>query len=340
MRLPTVELQLYILSAPTRGDLSATMLHRQSSSINQIYRALKSSPEPLPNVSFALGAQDQAIDGSMAFSRPVTSPSRKRIFPMPHFSFWSWPLPFINSLPAASEKISELEAELAFEDKNPRAVWRGTTWFNNGAGSQPRLRHELVRVAGGRSWADVQALEWQTNAHEAKNALNIEDFCRYKYVIHTEGIGYSGRLQFHQLCESVILSPPLDWMQHTTHLVKPAFSSTILGKENVQYPSKAERKRWPNDYDVDEANMIFLASDWSDLEELVVWLEKHPAVAAGVARRQRETYYGGGYLSPAAEVCYWRSLLRGWAEVARPVGEHWFQPGTPFEQFQSGGERG
>lgn len=315
------------------------MLHRQSSSVNQIYRALKTSPEPLPNVSFALGAQDQAIDGSMAFARPVISPSQKRIFPMPHFSFWSWPLPFINSLPAAAEKISELEERLAFRDKDLRPVWRGTTWFNNGAGSQPRLRHELVKIAGGKEWADVQALEWETNAHEAKNALNIEDFCRYKYIIHTEGIGYSGRLQFHQLCESVVLSPPLDWMQHTTHLVRPAYSSTILGKKEARYPTKAEKERWPTEYPLSEANMIFIASDWSDLEDLIAWLEEHQELAAGVARRQRQTYHDGGYLSAAAEVCYWRSLLRGWAEVARPIGEKWTQSGMPVEKFISGGER-
>lgn len=317
------------------------MLHRQSATINQIYRALKTSPEPLPNTSFALGAQDQPIDASLSFSRPVLSPSRKRIFPMPHFSFWSWPLPFINSLPVASRAIAALEAVTPFSAKNPRAVWRGTTWFNNGAGSHPRLRHELVAKAAGSRWADVQALEWETNSHEASNALNIEDFCSYRYIIHTEGIGYSGRLQFHQLCESVILSPPLEWMQHTTHLVRPVFSSTILGRAGrSKYPSAYEREEWPVEYPVEEANMIFVSSDWSDLREVVQWLEDNQDVAAGIARRQRETYYDGGYLSSAAEVCYWRALLRGWSEVARPVGEKWEQPGMPFEEFVSGRQDG
>ena len=86
--------------------------------------------------------------------------------------------------------------------------------------------------------------------------------------------------------------------------------------------------------------MVFVASDWSDLEETVRWLEDHQDVAAGIARRQRETYHGGGYLSPAAEVCYWRALLRGWDQVARPVGEKWDQPGVPFEEFVSGREDG
>lgn len=332
--------QLYILSAPGLGDLSAIMLHRQSATINQIYRALKTSPEPLPNTTFAVGAQDQPIDGSMSFSRPILSPSRRRIFPMPHFSFWSWPLPFINSLPAASRAIAALEASLPFSAKDPRAVWRGTAWFNNGAGARPRLRHELVAAAAGSRWADVEALDWAPNSHEASNALGIDDFCRHRYIIHTEGIGYSGRLQFHQLCESVVLSPPLEWMQHTTHLVRPVFSSTVLGRPDGRagYPSAGDRERWPVEYPVHEANMVFVASDWSDLRETVSWLEEHQDVAAGIARRQRETYHQGGYLSPAAEVCYWRALLRGWSEVARPVGEKWEQPGIPFEEYVSGGQ--
>ncbi len=49
----------------------------------------------------------------------------------------------------------------------------------------------------------------------------MEDFCRYKYVIHTEGVTYSGRLQFLQMCASVLLTPPMAWRQHTTHLVRP-----------------------------------------------------------------------------------------------------------------------
>lgn len=30
-----------------------------------------------------------------------------------------------------------------------------------------------------------------------------------------------------------------------------------------------------------------------------------------------------GYLSEASEVCYWRSLVRGWSSVARVDEEEW-----------------
>ena len=197
-------------------------------------------------------------------------------------------------------------------------------------------------MARGKPWADVEALEWETNAHEAKNALKIEDFCRYRYVIQTEGIGYSGRLQFHQLCESVVLGPALEWVQHTSNLIKPIYSSTILGpsssSSSVKHPSKLTLQSWPREYSIHEANMIFVASDWSDLEAMLAWLEDHQDVAATIARNQRQTYSHDGYLSPAAEVCYWRAVLRGWEKVAQPTGDGWNGEGKPFEEYMTGEE--
>ena len=317
------------------------MHHRHSATLQQIHRALITSPAPLPNTSLAFSTHDQPLEDTCSYARPAFSPSHKRFFPMPHFSFWSWPLPFINSLPAAQEAIALIEAGFdSFAQKDPRAVWRGTNWYNNGASANPRLRMDLVAKAENKPWADVEALKWETNQVDAKNALRIEDFCNYKYIIQTEGMGYSGRLQFHQLCESVILSPPLEWIQHTSHLIKPVFSAAMRAPGSRAKISENLRKAWPAEHSVDEANMVFVSSDWSDLEETVAWLEDHPDVAAGIARRQRKLYAEGGYLSPAAEVCYWRALIRGWSEVARPVGEEWSEEGVPFEEFITGKQNG
>lgn len=207
-----------------------------------------------------------------------------------------------------------------------------------------RGRQELLKVANGKNWADVEALQWETNSEDASNALRIEDFCKRKYIVHTEGFGYSGRLQFHQLCASVILSPPLEWMQHTSHLIRPVFSSTLLSEGLAEQPmpkwEKRARKGWKEVYTASEANMVFVRPDWEDLQEVVAWLEAHSDVAKGIARRQRETFEGMGYLSPAAEVCYWRALIRGWAEIARPVGEGWDTRGVPYEEFVTGKQDG
>ena len=44
----------------------------------------------------------------------------------------------------------------------------------------------------------------------------------------------------------------------------------------------------------------------------------------------------GGWLSSTAEVCYWRSLIRGWAGVME-VGEGWKrEEGVRFEEWVLG----
>jgi hypothetical protein len=263
---------------------------------------------------------------------------------MPHFSFWAWDLPFIGSMSRAGAAIADLEASYAgpgqWRTKIPKAVWRGTTWFNSV--HSPRLRQNLVAAARGQPWADVEALEWNNggggagvSGSNASNALPIEGFCRYKYVVHTEGIAYSGRFQFLQMCASVVLTPPIQWMQHVTHLVRPLFSSDLkLERKNGWTPSEKVRRAWPVGYGPEEANMVFVAPDWSDLGDVVAWLEEHPDIAEGIARRQRELFVGGGYFSPAAETCYWRALVRGWGKMARTEDQGWEDTeGTTFEAF-------
>ncbi|KAF9882001.1 duf821 domain-containing protein [Colletotrichum karsti] len=329
--------KLLVIRAPRPSDMSDQWKERQRAALNQINRAILTSPTRLPDTVFNLYIQDTPVSKSWSHSRPVISSSPRHIFPIPHFAFWAWNQPFIRSIPHAAAAIADIEADLPFDKKDRRAVWRGTAWFNNGASANPRSRQELLRVTKDAPWADVESLEWTNNGENATNALRIEDFCRHKYIIHTEGVSYSGRLQFHQLCGSVVLSPPIEWMQHTTHLVKPVYSSLLLNQAKAknagagssgkpgpyQYPSSRARETWPATVRPEEANMVFVKPDWSDLEATVVWLEGHPGVARGIAERQRELFAGRGYLSPAAEVCYWRALIRGWGKVVRADDAVW-----------------
>ncbi|KAM7221305.1 AFG1-like ATPase domain containing protein [Rhypophila decipiens] len=327
--------QISILHSQRRSDLSKEMVDSRTASLHQLHRALITSPEPIPDTIFTLNFQDQPFGTSWTYSRQAVDPALRpsnphaRSFPMPHFSHWAWDLPFVGSIPRASSAIDTLESVLSFPSKIPKAVWRGTTWYNSV--HSPGLRQKLVAASKNQPWADVQPLVWNaTDAKQAANALPIEDFCKYKYIIHTEGVTYSGRFQFLQMCESVVLTPPIKWLQHTSHLVRPLFSSTIL-EEAAHMHSKdaAERilRTWPTQYQPEEANIVFVAPDWSDLGEVVGWLEAHPEVAKGIAKRQRSLFVGGGYFSPAAEVCYWRSLVRGWAKTARVV------EGVSYEAF-------
>ena len=330
---------------PYSNTVCLTHLPKQSrtASLHQLHRALSTSPTPLPNTLFTLNFQDEPFGTAWSYSRHADPQFRSRdanarTFLMPHFSFWAWPLPFIGSMARAAQAITDLEATYTgkWRTKIPKAVWRGTMWFNSV--HSPRLRQNLVLAARGQAWADVEPLAWTAgeggSGKNASNALPIEGFCKYKYVVHTEGISYSGRFQFLQMCASVVLTPSIQWMQHVTHLARPVFSSELGMGGKGWTPTEKVRRAWPVGYKPEEANIVFVAPDWSDLGDTVAWLEEHPEIAEGIAMRQRELFAGGGYFSPAAETCYWRALVRGWAKMARTEGHGWEETqGITFEEF-------
>ncbi|OTB15122.1 hypothetical protein K445DRAFT_61418 [Daldinia sp. EC12] len=337
---------LSILSYARKVDLSEAMLQHRSATLFQISHALLTTPPsepPLPDTILAFNHEDDPTSPSLSYSRPADptfNGPQKHFFPIPHFSFFAWPVSSVRSFPRAAQSTALLESRFpSWQAKDPRAVWRGTTWFNSARGGG-RLRHDLVLTARGKPWADVEPL-----AANGSNALMIEDFCRYRYVVHTEGVTYSGRFQYHQLCASVVLAPPIAWMQHLTHLVRPVFSYQLKGVERtatdgandgklVPYPAAWVKAAWPTEYDPSEANIVFVAPDWSDLESTIAWLERHPKIAEGIARRQRELFHGGGYFSPAAEMCYWRALFRGWSKVVRTEGQGFENlEEIPWEEF-------
>ncbi len=43
-----------------------------------------------------------------------------------------------------------------------------------------------LSLTKGKEWADVESMQWETNGDAAKNSLQIEEFCKYKYIIYTE----------------------------------------------------------------------------------------------------------------------------------------------------------
>lgn len=116
----------------------------------------------------------------------------------------------------------------------------------------------------------------------------MPEHCDYKYVVQTEGNTYSGRLKYLQMCRSVVVSHKLDWVQHHYHLLRSSGS---------------------------EQNFVEVERDWSDLEDKMQWLLSHDEDAQRIANNSVETFRER-YLTQAAEVCYWRRLIREWARVS------------------------
>ncbi|KAI9694339.1 MAG: hypothetical protein M1820_008987 [Bogoriella megaspora] len=325
------------------------MAEHRTSTLSQLYRAVSTSPELLPDTYFSLNIHDNPQANSWVYSRP-TSPQpdwQRNYWVMPPFSLWTWTSPFLGTMDDVLSRIQNVESSFhSFSDKRDQAVWRGTPGVN--PVSNIRLRQNLISLAEDKGWADVAELSYPRPG-ESGTGLRMEDHCRYKYIIYTEGVTYSGRLPYHQACASILITPPLLHHTYSTTHIRPLFSSTLDLKSANFSNGQSEKKKWapnysgpdeswPRSYPPGEANAIFVAHDWSDLEAVIQWLRDHADVAAGIANRQRDSVVHGGYLSQAAEACYWRALIRGWASVAdveigNAEGQWNASEGIRFEQY-------
>ncbi|KAF2257799.1 hypothetical protein CC78DRAFT_527265 [Lojkania enalia] len=326
--------KLYILTTAPSNTIE--ILHQRTAILQQLHRALLTSPTTLPNTHFAFVINDSPKNNSWAFARP-NKESSYNTWLMPHYGLWTWPAPTLGPIDTILSRISTLESSTPFTQKYNKVIWRGTPWFN--PAGQPNLRKDLLHVTANKSWADVAKLERDRESRKG-NVLRIEAFCRYKYVVYTEGVTYSGRLMYHQACESVLLTPPLTWLTVSARWMKPIAAETLMGAhEQVEKNGdssmgwKKPRELLPTVSDWHDANAIYVKPDFSNLEAVVEFLDSHPEIAQRVARNQRESVVGGGYLSSAAEVCYWRALIRGWASVAT-IDRSWgIELGERFEDW-------
>ncbi|KAF2178982.1 hypothetical protein K469DRAFT_754074 [Zopfia rhizophila CBS 207.26] len=326
---------LYIISVAP--DTTTQILQQRTAVLHSLYRALLTTPtsQPLPNTHFAFTINDNPKNNSLSFATP-NKPSSYNTFPIPHYSFWSWPSPWVGSMDSALLKIDEVEkqyeGESKWEEKIDKVIWRGTPWFN--PVGNPELRKNLLKVGKDKEWADISALKIGIDG-KTDNGLRIEEFCRYKYVVYTEGVTYSGRLAYHQACASVLLTPPLTYLTHTSHLIHPIYAHDLLpfNPDAEKPPINQLKSLLPTVSSPHFANAIYVQKDWSDLESVILFLQRNPEIAERIARNQRDAVAKAGYLSPAAETCYWRSLIRGWAGVAE-TDESWGEEeGVRFETW-------
>lgn len=205
---------------------------------------------------------------------------------MPDFGYWSWPEPKIGAYHEVQMKAQEMDARVPWARKIDKLIWRG-------ASMDLPVRQQLVGASEGKDWADVKFMVWDDDAKgKTHDALKMEEHCQYKFVAHTEGISYSARLQNLQNCRSVIVAHKLKWLQHHHHLMKSSGP---------------------------QQNYVEVAPDFSNLDAVMQGLlgktksgELGPEkIADNNVKTFRERY-----LTPAAEVCYWRQLVRGWATVS------------------------
>ncbi|KAJ5732301.1 hypothetical protein N7493_003782 [Penicillium malachiteum] len=270
---------------------------RARSTLNSLHRALKAYPNRshLPSIEFVVTTEDFAEDPSGP--GPIWAYSKRdgdnSVWLMPDFGYWAWPEVQIGPYQEVRRRIAAIDdgeilpdgtvsPGLAFQDKKKQLVWRGSLATN------PGVRSKLLKSASGSSWASVRVIDWDDENDLRFNLLPIEDHCRYMFVAHTEGRSFSGRGKYLLNCRSVMISHPLEWREaHHGALV----SSGV------------------------DANYIEVKKDFSDLSGKIDFLIDNPRVAEQVANNAVRTFRDR-YLTPAAESCYWRHLVRQYAAVS------------------------
>ncbi|KAL4816561.1 glycosyl transferase family 90-domain-containing protein [Aspergillus spinulosporus] len=271
---------------------------RGKATLHSLHRALSSYADrySLPDIEFVLTTDDFSARTSKRLS-PIWSYTKRQededagIWLMPDFGFWSWPeVETVGEYKDVRRRISAMEEGIAFSDKKKQLLWRGSVSAN------PEIRKALLDAARGKSWANVKEISWDNShfqPHSKSNppdndVLPIEDHCTYAFLAHTEGRSFSGRGKYLLNCNSVFIAHKLSWLE--------AHHSALISSGP-------------------DANYVEVERDWSDLERKVEFLLDNPQTAERIAENSVKTLRDR-YLTPAAESCYWRALLRKYGEVS------------------------
>jgi hypothetical protein len=82
-------------------------------------------------------------------------------------------------------------------------------------------------VSKGKPWSDIQPIVWQNLNGGLKTP---EDHCNYKFLVHTEGYAYSGRLKYLQMCRSVVVGHEMQYIQVNQPKIFPFFLASFLSQ--------------------------------------------------------------------------------------------------------------
>ena len=254
---------------------------REQATLHALHRAIISSPQRLPNIEFVFNSDDRIAPAALwAYARRKDDTN---LWLMPDFGYWSWPETKVGTMKEVQLKGLDMEetAGWSWDNKLPKLLWRGATMGLE-------VREKLLNVTRDQPWADVKALTWKNHDSMANDLKSMAEHCQYRYLMHVEGNSYSGRLKYLQACESVIVAHKMDWIQH-------------------HHPLMHSGGKHQNYVEVDRA--------LDTLAKKIKWLEDDQKRARQIANNNMKTFRER-YLTPAAEVCYWRQLIHGWASVS------------------------
>ncbi|KAF2171266.1 hypothetical protein M409DRAFT_50730 [Zasmidium cellare ATCC 36951] len=286
--------QLYVIS--TAGSISKRSLEV----LAQINRALVTSPEEVANIEFTFTTEERSSHYSRSSASAKTwafarAPTDHKTWLMPDYTSFSWPEAGpIESFHDARRRAEAIDT-IDWEQKKPHLHWRGST-------SSISQHPDFLSSTANAPWADVQITSSPQHQHHHETNLSSSP-CESKYLAHPETSSYNNHLKYLQLCTSVLLLPSsLKWTTSHTHLLQPTGP---------------------------EQNYLEVSDDWSDVRAKIRHLQSWDTLGERIARNGARAWRER-WATPAAEVCEWRRLMRGWREGM----------GFEVEFYDEGRERG
>ena len=293
--------QLFVIDDQGMTDYYGTRLF---ATLDAIHRALVAFPDraKLPNCEFVISWGDRPALGApvWAYTKQDT-PEYYDTWLMPDFGFFSWPEPRTGAYTEVRRAMKKLETDMPFEKKVPKLVWRGAPLNED--------RGKLLEYSENKDWADVRNINWQDKEDLERNHIDLAEHCKYMLIAHVSGHSWSGQGKYIRNCHSIVVSHTLEWRE--------IYDSALV-------------------YSGPEQNTVRVADDWSDLDATMKNLLANSTNANHIADNAR-SMLRDRYLTPAAEACYWRKLIEGYASVS-------FEPelyeadgrtlrGVPYESF-------
>lgn len=277
---------------------------RLFATLDSIHRALVAFPHraQLPNCEFIISWGDQPAHGAPLWGyTKKDTPDYYDTWLMPDFGFFSWPEPKTGAYSEVRRAMKQLETDRPFEKKIPKLVWRGALLVED--------RGKLLEQTQDKDWADVRTINWQDPKDLEENHVALPEHCRYMFIAHVSGLSWSGQGKYVRNCHSVVVSHTLEWRE--------IYDAALV-------------------YSGPEQNAVRVADDWSDLDATMETLLANTTAAKKIADNA-QVMLRDRYLTPAAEACYWRKLIQGYASVS-------FEPelyeadgrtlrGVPYESF-------
>lgn len=131
-----------------------------------------------------------------SLTRRLSDTQKESLWIVPDFNFLASP-PNATSWQVVQSNAKKHDSTIT--NKIPKLAWRGVVSTN------AALRGSLLEATSGKEWADVQVINW----NDKENFMDVDDFCRYTFLVHTEGISYSSRLKHLLNCNSITSSTTL-----------------------------------------------------------------------------------------------------------------------------------